>query len=171
MGDEAGRTQNGNNNAYCHDNEQSWFDWDLVKQNAEIHRFVSSLTARRHLRDIRPELDRLNLIQLIQRSKFVWHGTKLNQPDWGYTSHSLALTCYNSTEDFILHWILNAYWEPLEFELPVLPEPWMRWIDTSLKSPDDITDWKNTPEIYGYSYYAQPRSTVVLLSKIKLNKL
>src|SRR5689334_18108446 len=49
MGDEARRTQNGNNNAYCHDNEINWFDWRLVEQHAELHRFVSLLNARRLL--------------------------------------------------------------------------------------------------------------------------
>ena len=55
MGDEVRRTQRGNNNAYCHDNEISWFDWTLVEKHADVHRFVSLLAARRLLRDIEHE--------------------------------------------------------------------------------------------------------------------
>jgi pullulanase/glycogen debranching enzyme len=55
MGDEVRRTQHGNNNAYCQDNETSWFDWTLVAQHADIHRFVTLLNARRLLRDMEHE--------------------------------------------------------------------------------------------------------------------
>ena len=55
MGDEVRRTQNGNNNDYCHDNEANWFDWTLVKKHAEVYRFVQLLCARRILRDIKHE--------------------------------------------------------------------------------------------------------------------
>ena len=168
MGDEACRTQHGNNNAYCHDNETSWFDWNLIKQNSDIYRFVSMLNSRRQLREVEAEQERINLLELINRSKIVFHGTKLNQPDWGIHSHSLALTIYNSDKDFILHWIINAFWEPLEFELPIQQEPWMRWIDTSLPSPDDIVDWKNAPLVSGSVYRVVPRSTVALISQIRI---
>ncbi|HSO85211.1 MAG TPA: alpha-amylase family glycosyl hydrolase, partial [Draconibacterium sp.] len=163
MGDEACRTQLGNNNAYCHDNEISWFNWNLLKQNSEIHRFVSLINSRRLLRDIDSENNRLNLLEQIRRSKIVFHGTRLNQPDWGEHSHSLALTVGNLPDGVILHWIINAYWEPLEFELPKLNNTWKRWIDTSLPSPDDIADWKNAPPVSGSTYFAGPRSTVVLI--------
>ncbi len=51
MGDEVRRTQHGNNNAYCQDNETSWFDWTLVAKHADVHRFVRLLNAQRLLRD------------------------------------------------------------------------------------------------------------------------
>ena len=51
MGDEVRRTQNGNNNAYCQDNETSWFDWTLIEKHADVRRFVSLLIARRARRD------------------------------------------------------------------------------------------------------------------------
>ena len=51
MGDEVRRTQHGNNNAYCQDNETNWYDWSLLRNHADIHRFVKLLTARRLLRD------------------------------------------------------------------------------------------------------------------------
>ena len=52
MGDEVRRTQRGNNNAYCQDNEISWFDWELLERHADIHRFVKALTAFRQRRDV-----------------------------------------------------------------------------------------------------------------------
>ncbi len=58
MGDEARRSQRGNNNAYCQDNEISWFDWTLVEKHADLHRFVSLLNARRLLRDAEHERQR-----------------------------------------------------------------------------------------------------------------
>ena len=92
MGDEVRRTQQGNNNAYCQDNEISWFDWTLVAKHADVHRFVTLLNARRLLRDAGPEQRRLSLNQLLLRASKAWHGVKLGQPDWSNSSHSLALS-------------------------------------------------------------------------------
>jgi len=82
------------------------------------------------------------LNQLLRGANKAWHGTKLNQPDWSQQSHSLALSADGWTEKLCFHLILNAYWEPLEFELPAETaagrNPWRRWIDTSLESPEDI---------------------------------
>ena len=61
MGDEVRHTQGGNNNAYCQDNEISWFDWTLVEKHADVHRFVSLLIARRLLRDVEHERQRVSL--------------------------------------------------------------------------------------------------------------
>jgi isoamylase len=61
--------------------------------------------------------------------------------------------------------ILNAYWEPLHFELPLLSEHsggWRRWIDTALEPPNEIVDWHTAPPIPGRTYTAGPRSVVVL---------
>ena len=66
MGDEARRSQRGNNNAYCQDNETSWFDWNLVRQHAGLHRFVELLAARRALRKLDSERQRLSLNQLLR---------------------------------------------------------------------------------------------------------
>src|SRR5205823_12815930 len=61
MGDEVRRTQGGNNNAYCQDNETSWFDWTRLETQADVHRFVRLLCARRILRDTDVERRRLSL--------------------------------------------------------------------------------------------------------------
>jgi hypothetical protein len=61
---------------------------------------------------------------------------------------------------------LNAYWEPLKFELPPIPEdglgPWRRWLDTFLESPDDICPISNAPLVAGLTYLVNPRSVVAL---------
>src|SRR5262249_40897851 len=91
MGDEVRRTQRGNNNSYCHDDETAWFDWSLVQKHADVLRFVTLLNARRTQRDLWHERARLSLNQLIAQANKAWHGVKLHQPDWGEHSHSVAL--------------------------------------------------------------------------------
>ena len=108
----------GNNNAYCQDNETSWFDWTLVEKHADVHRFVTLLNARRLLRDVEHERRRVSLNQLIRQANKAWHGVKLGQPDWGDHSHSLAFEAELRREGLRIYLILNAYWEPLDFELP-----------------------------------------------------
>ena len=165
MGDEVLRTQNGNNNAYCQDNETSWFDWNSVEKHAGLHRFVRLLLARRALRSIDGEQQRVTLNQLLRDARKAWHGTRLNQPDWSEQSHTLALTADVWSEKLCFHLILNAYWEPLEFELPAADgNPWRRWIDTSLESPQDIIDWPSAPILTDRIYRAGPRSVVVLIA-------
>jgi isoamylase len=166
MGDEVRHTQRGNNNAYCQDNEISWFDWTLVAKHADLHRFVTLLIARRLQRNVAHERQRLSLNQLIQGASKTWHGAKLNQPDWTPWSHSLALTAEIRKEKWRFHLILNAYWEPLDFELPVDEErkPWRRWIDTALDSPQDIVPWQEAIPVSGPSYRAETRSVVILFA-------
>jgi isoamylase len=165
MGDEVRRSQRGNNNAYCQDNETSWFDWTLVDTRADVHRFVSLLNAGRVSRDAERERQRLVLSQLIRQAEITWHGVALDRPDWRPSSHSLAVTAKLTIERVSLHVILNAYWEPLEFELP--REPWRRWIDTFLDCPHDIVDWHHAPAVAGHRYRAEPRSVVVLFAGLE----
>jgi glycogen operon protein len=170
MGDEVRRTQNGNNNAYCQDNETSWFDWARLTKHADVHRFVRLLIERRLLRDAWPERRRINLIDLIREAGKGWHGTRLNEPDWGDHSHSVALSAEIRAEKLFFHIIFNAYWEPLEFELPAVDNgdenPWRRWVDTSFASPQDIVEWRNSPGVSGHMYRAGPRSVVVLWADV-----
>ena len=171
MGDEVRRTQNGNNNAYCQDNETSWFDWALVSRHADVYRFVRLLIARRLLRDQQPEGHRMTLTQLIGQANKGWHGVKLGQPDWSDHSHSVAFSAELPREGAVCHLMFNAYWEPLDFELPPVrgagADPWRRWIDTSLESPNDIAEWQIAPPVPGYTYRAGPRSVVVVWASLR----
>ena len=166
MGDEVRRTQLGNNNAYCQDNETSWFDWSLMQKHADILRFVKLLIGRRLLRDTEPERRRKTLTQLIEDAVKAWHGTRLYHPDWGDGSHSVALSAEVQGASLLFHVILNAYWEELEFELPAAENEekghWHRWVDTALDSPEDIVEWQAARSVNGTVYHAGPRSVAVL---------
>lgn len=170
MGDEVRRTQHGNNNGYAHDDERNWFDWTLLERHADVHRFVKLLIARRLLRTTEHEVQRLSLNQLLRQANSAWHGVRLGQPDWGDSSHSVAFSAELRKEKLLLHLIMNAYWEPLDFALPPVangdPNPWRRWIDTALDSPQDIVDWQMAPSVAGQSYRAEARSVVVLFASL-----
>ena len=169
MGDEVRRTQQGNNNAYCQDNEISWFDWSLIAEHRDVHRFVRLLCAQRLFEDTEPERQRLSLTQVLRSAKRAWHGVKLGQPDWAVWSHSLAFSAETQHDQLLVHVILNAYWEPLDFELAPLSgsDPlWRRWVDTSLESPDDIVEWDAAPPVPGHAYRAGPRSVAALFARV-----
>jgi isoamylase len=167
MGDEVRRTQHGNNNAYCQDNETIWFDWRLIEQHADVLRFVRLLTAQRLFYAVAPDEPHLSLNQLLRQAHRTWHGVKLGQPDWSDTSHSLAFTAQVLEARVFFHIMLNAYWEPLDFELPRTGKnenTWRRWIDTSLESPREIVEWKDATPVNTSTYRVGARSVVVLFA-------
>ena len=167
MGDEVRRTQRGNNNAYCQDNEISWFDWTLLEKHRDIHRFVKRLIGVRLDLDVIRGDQGMTLTEFLQQAKIPWHGIKLNQPDWGDNSRSLALTIQCQKGQCTFHFMLNSYWEALEFELPqhsgVVRNGWRRVIDTYLAYPDDICEPAEAPVVKGKTYLVQPRSVAVLV--------
>jgi isoamylase len=168
-GDEFCRTQKGNNNAYCQDNEISWVDWRLRKRNAEFFRFVQRLIAfRKHHKVLRPHhfADDPNHDEV----RVHWHGVRLHEPDWGYHSHTLAAHFFGPSDRRDaehVYLITNAHWEPHEFQLPVLGRKhWHRFLDTSLASPDDIVRPGFEVELANqFVYPVPPRSVVVLVGK------
>ncbi|HEY7288653.1 MAG TPA: glycogen debranching protein GlgX [Vicinamibacterales bacterium] len=169
MGDEVRRTQQGNNNAYCQDDEISWFDWTLVDRYADVLRFVRVLNAFRKQRDVVVEGSTLNLNELLQRAKIRWSGVALDQPDWNDQSHSLAMTIESLRARFLFHCLFNAYTGPLTFELPIVEpgdEPWRRCVDTALASPEDASPWDRAPVVHDRAYVAQPHSVVVLARRL-----
>jgi len=167
MGDEVRRSQSGNNNAYCQDNETSWLNWNSLSKHSDVLRFVKLLIDRRVLRDVEHERERVSLTQVLRESNHSWHGVKLNQPDWSPTSHSIAICGELKNEGVLAHIIFNAYWEPLDFELPVLEHgscPWFRWIDTALDPPLEICDWNAEEPVLDPIYHVGARSVVVLIA-------
>jgi glycogen operon protein len=169
-GDEVRRTQGGNNNAYCQDNETSWFDWSLVARHADVHRFAKGLIALRSARRLPAERFDMTLAELLAQQPVEWHGVRLNAPDWNDWSHSLGVTSRLLSHRFELHLMINAWWEPLEFEIPP-PDgagaAWRRMIDTALDSPDDIAGWPEAPAVPAAKYAAQPRSIVLLMARTR----
>lgn len=156
---------------YCQDNEASWFDWTLLEQHADVHRFLKLFTARRLLRGTEHERQRRSLNRLIREANKAWHGVRLNQPDWSDRSRSLAFTAEIRQDRLLFHLILNAYWEPLDFELPPVGNGvgtrWRRWIDTARETPNDIVPWSEAPMVPGLTYRAESRSVVALFAPIQ----
>ena len=161
-GDEVGRSQQGNNNAYCHDNAITWFDWELVSQNQELLRFFQLLIRfrKRHAL-LRPR--RYSDVAI------TWHGGDLNAPDWSHESRSLAMRLAPSdAEEPHLYLIAHAHWQARCFHLPGLPgaASWRRVVDTSRTSPHDICPDEEAPGLETpHAYEVGPRSIVVLASR------
>jgi glycogen operon protein len=102
--------------------------WTLLTKYADVHRFVSLLNGRRLLRHVEHERKRVSLNSFLREAKKAWHGVKLHAPDWGDCSSSIALGAELRGDGLLFRLILNAYWEPLEFELPGHSNghPWRR---------------------------------------------
>jgi glycogen operon protein len=167
MGDEVRRTQHGNNNPYNQDNEGSWFDWRNVEQNADLLRFVRELLLFTQIHPVfRQERFWAPAPGVSDRHIITWHGIRLAQPDWGSDSHSLAFLLDEGTAA-PLYILLNAYWAPLEFDLPPLPphKRWHRLLDTALPSPNDILPLEEAVPLSGHRYRAESRSAVVLIAE------
>jgi glycogen operon protein len=177
-GDEVRRTQKGNNNAYCQDNEISWFDWRLTEKNHDMFRFFKQMITFRKSHSILKR-DRFFTGQANQRGlpDISWHGCRLNSPGWyDPGSRVLAFTMggfseeENSLDDVDLHIMLNMEWEDLDFDIPPLAERrWYRVVDTGQPSPLDIAD--NMAElgeeaiVSGNVCRVTNRSIVVLISR------
>jgi glycogen operon protein len=166
-GDEVLRTQRGNNNAYCQDNEVSWFDWTLVARNADFLRYVRELIRlrRRH--------------RSLRRTRFLtgrpgsgedglpdvaWQGEGGALPDWsGPSARYLAFTLAGrDPEEPPLHVIFNMGAEPRAAPLPKLEDAsWFRAVDTSLPAPSDIAPPEQQEKVAS-PYAVAGRSVVVL---------
>ena len=169
-GDEIRRTQKGNNNGYCQDNEINWFDWNLVEKNADILRFFQKAIALRKChchhslgrrRFFKGEVNERGLADI------TWHGCKLFASGWeNPDAHTLAYTLGGFEGAADLHVMLNMYWENLEFEIPSLENrKWYRVIDTAQPSPTDISENGQEQLIEDDTYLVEGRSIVVLISQ------
>jgi isoamylase len=167
-GDELGRTQQGNNNAYCQDNEISWVDWRMAQQNAGLLRFFQLMIAFRK----RCPLLRRESFELHGEGGFHinWHGVKRMTPDWGHESRSVAMQltqlCDGKPRQD-LHFIANSYWDDLDFELPQIGEhEWFRLVDTALTSPQDIAEeGQEFPLLSQESYRVKAHSVAIFVAK------
>jgi len=176
MGDEVGRTKQGNNNTYCHDNELNWFDWNLVSQNASLFRFVKNMIAFRHAHPV------LRNPYYLQNRDYVgsgyaditWHGTQPWQADWSDSSKVIAfMLCgrhahSGNFEDNYIYVAMNMHYEGLPFGLPQLPSglQWHLFANTGMDSPDDIYTPGNELVLPNqWDFLVGDRSVVVLVGK------
>jgi len=168
-GDEFARSQKGNNNAYCQDNEIGWVNWELLQDNQDLLRFFKLLIRFRknhpNLRRTRFEVKDINGIP-----EMSWHGFKLGKPDWTEESKSLAVyyTANPELGDCDIFILLNSDDKGHTFELPPLKKPklWYRVVDTFLKSPDDFREpgQEIKPEKQN-AYRLEAYSVAMLISK------
>jgi glycogen operon protein len=169
-GDEVRRTQKGNNNGYCQDNEISWFDWNLVEKNADIFRFFKLLinfrkcychTGLRRRHFFSGEINERGLADIS------WHGCKLFNPGWhNHHGRVLAFTLGGFEGESDIHVMFNMYWETLDFELPPIEgREWYKVIDTAEPSPVDIMEPEQETLVLDNVYFVEGRSIVVLISK------
>lgn len=162
MGDEVRRTQFGNNNAYCQDNELSWFDWSRLDKHPEMLRFVQEMMRLRLSLNMH-QVRSAPLHKVLSHGTIQWHGVELFKPDWSFHSHTLAFELRDPSGIFYV--VMNAYWEALEFELPYPPSglTWRRMVDTSQPSPQDVCRWEDADPIESH-YLVVPKNTVIILS-------
>ncbi|MBE6022263.1 MAG: glycogen-debranching protein [Cellulosilyticum sp.] len=140
MGDEFARTQKGNNNAFCQDNELVWVDWKKSIENEALLCFT------RKLINYRKTLDYFKNEEAYTIS---WHGIHQKQPDLSYYSRSIA--CFIEGRES-LFFIVNNYYEPLKFELPIISGKWECLINTAYFSEEKAEDIKSTFfEVEAYS--------------------
>jgi glycogen operon protein len=176
MGDEVGRTQYGNNNTYCHDNELNWLDWSLAEQRTGLLRFFHYCIEFRHAHPALRSRTHLRHQDYVGSGypDMSWHGTEAWQPDWSNSSRALAfMLCGKhakggSVQDDHIYVAMNVYWDALWFHPPLLP-PDMRWhvaINTGMPSPQDIWPFGSEPELDDQrSILLAPRSVVVLVGR------
>ena len=167
-GDEARRTQQGNNNPWCQDNEVSWVDWAPVDANTPLRLFWTMLIAfrKRH-----PALRRAAFFDGTRNERGLadveWHGCLLGAPGWlDGASRVLSFTLGGFDGDDDIHVILNMDDQELDFQLPaVAGRCWRRAFDTALAPPDDAFEPGGEPPVADSRVYrAGPRSAVVLVS-------
>jgi glycogen operon protein len=167
-GDEFRRTQHGNNNTYCQDNELSWYDWNLVQKQGDMIRFWTKMIAlRKRFRALRCPHFYTGEPTDQGMPDIAWHGTRLDHPGWDDPmSNALAFTIAGHEDEPDLHVILNSSYLPLDFELPELKDKqWFRAVDTERASPQDIVEFGGEDLVGDLTYRAGPRSVVVLMSK------
>ena len=176
MGDEVARTQQGNNNTYCHDNELNWFDWSLTRENADLLRFTRNLIAFRHAHPALRSRDHFQNRDYVNSGypDISWHGTQAWNADWSGSSKVLAfMLCGQhakggTVSDDYIYVATNTYWEGLLFELPAPPEG-MRWhvfANTGMPSPEDIYEPGQEPVLENQRHFLLgPRSTVILVGR------
>lgn len=160
-GDEFRRTQHGNNNAYCQDNEVSWFDWSLVDKHKQIQNFTRGMIAFRRAHPV------LRKEAFYSEAEIRWFAPNSGIPDWtDERQKSLASLVLGQTEpDLFL--MFNAATRPVDFTLPLLAPTkiWRLAVDTSRTAPDDLYEPGKEPSMQGQvSFRVEPRSSAILLT-------
>ncbi len=174
MGDEIGRTQRGNNNTYCHDNELNWLDWQLLDSNRDLFRFTRNCIRFRHSHPVLRGREHLWGRDYVGSGypDVSWHGTESWKPDWSGNVLGLLLCGRHArggtaSDDFV-YVAMNMHWEALPFELPRLPlgTQWHVFANTGMAPPEDISEPGQEPSLANQqSIIAGARSVVILVGR------
>jgi glycogen operon protein len=164
-GDEVLRSQHGNNNAYCQNNEISWLDWTTDDTQSAMLRFTREIVA---LRKRHPSLRRASFIEtrLGEESGLRWHGADGRPPDWN--DGAARVLCFTidgvTADEEPLYVIANMSDDAVEAHLPPPPvgRAWHRIVDTAQRPPEDISSAADSVPIDAHSYHAAGNAVVVL---------
>ena len=177
MGDEIGRSKQGNNNTYCHDNELNWLDWTLLEKNHHLFKFVKNCIAFRKTHPILRQSHFLNQDNSGSgHLDITWHGTKAWQPDFSDHSRTTAfMLCGQQTgenkhkhKDDYIYVAMNMHWETHCFEIPKLHRSiqWHVFVNTVVKSPEDSWEPGYEPLLDNQQeILVGSRSVVILIGK------
>ena len=164
-GDEFCNTQFGNNNAYCQDNIISWLDWSRLEEFKEIHDFVRHMIQFRKEHPILRKMTKPSSCQFPEIS--VHNGTPFNaSTDYKTKLIGIMYAGRNEedTEDDIVFYCMNAYWEPLVMQLPVLPNGKHWHVDTNTNAEYfDGEDFTAKTELLGVNTIIVPARTTIIL--------
>ncbi|MDR1389124.1 MAG: glycogen debranching protein GlgX [Treponema sp.] len=175
-GDEFGRTQGGNNNAYCQDNEISWYDWSLLDANRGLFRFTKEMIAfrLRHHGFMRPEFYTGRDGSYNAIPDITWFNAKGETPIWEKTGYCIALRMDGSKADIMadkddndFFIMFNAGPGSVHFSIcdPLAGKRWVRAVDTAMQSPQDILVPGTEKDLDSRHYTVQGRSMVILISR------
>lgn len=163
-GDEFRRTQGGNSNAYCQDNEANWYDWNLLEKNQELFHFIRTMI------DLRRRFPILHAERFYTAKEIQWFSPNLLTPDWNGADGLLACLINTDQETSeVLYLLFNATVEPVTFTLPVHQEigPWQQLLDTGQSDIESCYNPNNAPSIQhtvdnAAHYTVQARSLAML---------
>lgn len=168
-GDEFRRTQGGNNNAWCQDNETSWYDWSSLQQHREIFRFASGMIAFRRAHPV------LSKEQFYTDDEILWFGAQGGLPDWADPKQKQFACLIHEDEQNSLYMMFNAGADAIDFSLPTVA-PQTRWhlaADTARVAPKELFAageeplWED-PQTYQLSPIA---SAILLARNMSLKKV
>lgn len=160
-GDEFRRTQGGNNNAWCQDNETSWVDWRLLEPHRGIHRFTRELLAFRRAHPV------LSRERFYTDAEIQWFSPAGSVPDW-FDPAARQLACLiHETENSRLFLMFNAAKESVIFHLPQAAEgrPWRRAVDTYRPAPEDIAPPGQAHRVDADRCLVGPHACVILVTR------
>ncbi len=172
-GDEMAKTQGGNNNAYCQDNEISWVDWALLKEHNELFEFFRKMIAFRRAHPVLRSRSHFQNRDYVGSgyADITWHGKKAWYADWSADNRCLAfMLCgehakSGTVKDSTIYVAMNMHWQMHGFELPKLPVHmgWTVFANTDAPVPHDIWEVGQEKKLQDqHEFLVGPRSVVIL---------